>query len=81
MGTGAPPPLTLEGGDRELPWYHQLYAARSGVLFDGVARLFSGTLQAMYGDSQTDVLALFMSTMVFALVAAAFFILWRNLKK
>lgn len=64
-----------------LPWYNHSYAASSGVLFEGVGKMFSSTFDAIFTDTQTDVLAVFMSFTVFALVAAVFFVLWHNTKK
>lgn len=57
------------------------YAARFPVLLEGVGKLFSGTFDAIYSDTQTDTLAVFLSCTVLALVAALFFTLWHNTKK
>ena len=64
-----------------LPWYNHCYAARFPVLLEGVGKLFSGTFDAIYSDTQTDTLAVFLSCTVLALVAALFFTLWHNTKK
>ena len=64
-----------------LPWYNHCYAARFPVLLEGVGKLFSGTFDAIYSDTQTDTLAVFLSCTVLALVAALFFSLWHNSKK
>lgn len=64
-----------------LPWYNHGYAARFPVLLEGVGKLFSGTFDAIYSDTQTDTLAVFLSCTVLALVAALFFTLWHNTKK
>lgn len=63
------------------PWYHQQYAARAGVLFEGAARLFGSTTNAIYTDTQTDVFAVFMSFLVFGLVAALLLYFYHNSKK
>lgn len=64
-----------------MPWYNQQYAAGFGVLFEGAGDMFSSTLNAIYSDKQSDVLAVFFSTVIFAVVAAVFFYFWRNTKK
>ncbi len=64
-----------------MPWYNQQYAAGFGVLFEGVGGMFSSTMDAIYSDKQSDVLAVFFSAVIFAVVAAVFFYFWRNTKK
>ncbi len=64
-----------------MPWYNQQYAAGFGVLFEGTGNIFSSTLNAIYTDKQSDVLAVFFSAVIFAVVAAVFFYFWRNTKK
>lgn len=64
-----------------MPWYQQQYAAGFGALFEGVGGMFSGTMDAIYSYKQSDVLAVFFSAVIFAVVAAVFFYFWRNTKK
>ena len=64
-----------------LLWYNHCDAPRFPVLLEGVGKLFSGTFDAIYSDTQTDTLAVFLSCTVLALVAALFFTLWHNTKK
>lgn len=64
-----------------MSWYNQQYAAGFGALFEGAGDMFSSTLNAIYSDKQSDVLAVFFSTVIFAVVAAVFFYFWRNTKK
>lgn len=64
-----------------MPWYQQQYAAGFGALFEGTGKMFGSTMNAVYTDQQTDVLAVFFSAVVFAVVAAVFFHFWHNSKK
>ena len=64
-----------------MPWYNQQYAAGFGALFEGAGNIFSSTMDAIYSDKYSDVLAVFFSSVIFAVVAAVFFYFWRNTKK
>lgn len=62
-------------------WYNQQYAAGFGALFEGTGNIFSSTMDAIYSDKYSDVLAVFFSSVIFAVVAALFFYFWHNTKK
>lgn len=64
-----------------MPWYNQQYAAGFGALFEGTGNIFSSTMDAIYSDKYSDVLAVFFSSVIFAVVAALFFYFWHNTKK
>lgn len=65
-----------------MPWYAgTTNAVNFGFLFRKVGAMFTDTVDSVYSYEQTDVLAVFFSAVIFAVVAAVFFYFWRNTKK
>ena len=65
-----------------MPWYNgTTNAVNFGFLFQKVGAMFSDTMDSVYSYEQSDVLAVFFSAVIFAVVAAVFFYFWRNTKK
>lgn len=65
----------------ETPWYKWGYAANARVLFNGVNKIINETFAAIFGTDQTDVLAVFMTFFVVALVAGLLLYIFRKSKK
>ena len=65
----------------ETPWYKWGYAANARVLVNGVNKIINETFAAIFGTDQTDVLAVFMTFFVVALVAGLLLYIFRKSKK
>lgn len=65
-----------------MSWYNgTTNVVNFGFLFKTVGAMFTDTMDSVYSYEQSDVLAVFFSAVIFAVVAAVFFYFWRNTKK